>query len=71
MNFLLNTVAMSLTAISIFSAPLSQAETVESLSFSTPLTKANEVSKKQCYQSASRSKSPTQYKLDKCPNSIY
>lgn len=36
---------MSLTAISIFSAPLSQAETVESLSFSTPLTKANEVSK--------------------------
>ncbi|WP_369333395.1 alpha/beta fold hydrolase, partial [Stenotrophomonas indicatrix] len=45
MNFLLNTVAMSLTAISIFSAPLTQAETVESLSFSTPLTKANEVSK--------------------------
>ncbi len=36
MNFLLNTVAMSLTAISIFSAPLSQAETVESLLLLAP-----------------------------------
>ena len=34
---------MGLTAVSIFSAPLTQAETVESLSFNAPVTKAKEV----------------------------
>jgi hypothetical protein len=36
MKFLLNTVAMSLTVVSIFSAPLTQAEVVPSVSFNEP-----------------------------------
>jgi len=44
MNFLLNTVAMSLTAISIFSAPLTQAEVVPSVSFNEPSIQAHKVS---------------------------
>ena len=44
MKFLLNTIAMGLTVVSIFSAPLTQAETVASISFSDPVTQANKVS---------------------------
>lgn len=44
MKFLLNTIAMGLTVISIFSSPLTQAETVASISFSDPVTQANKVS---------------------------
>ena len=43
MKFLLNTVAMSLTAISIFSAPLTQAEVVPLVSFSEPSIQAHKV----------------------------
>ena len=41
MKFLLNTIVMGLTVVSIFSAPLTQAETVASISFSDPVTQAN------------------------------
>lgn len=44
MKFLLNTIAMVLTVASIFSSPLTQAETVASISFSDPVTQANKVS---------------------------
>jgi len=44
MKFLLNTIAMGLTVISIFSSPLTQADTVASISFSDPVTQANKVS---------------------------
>ena len=44
MKFLLNTIAMGLTVVSIFSSPLTQAETVASISFSDPVTQANKVS---------------------------
>lgn len=44
MKFLLNTVAMSLTALSVFSAPLTQAEVVPSVSFNEPSIQANKVS---------------------------
>lgn len=44
MKFLLNTIAMGLTVVSIFSSPLTQAETVASISFRDPVTQANKVS---------------------------
>jgi len=44
MKFLLNTVAMSLTALSVFSAPLTQAEVVPSVSFNEPSIQAHKVS---------------------------
>ncbi|CAM4141658.1 hypothetical protein F901_02896 [Acinetobacter dispersus] len=44
MNFLLNTIAMGLTVVSVLSAPLTQAETIESISFSDSVVKADEVS---------------------------
>lgn len=44
MKFLLNTIAMGLTVVSIFSAPLTQAETVASITFSNSVAKANKVS---------------------------
>ena len=44
MKFLLNTIAMGLTVISIFSSQLTQADTVASISFSDPVTQANKVS---------------------------
>jgi len=43
MKFLLNTVAMSLTAISIFSAPLTQAKVVPLVSFNEPSIQAHKV----------------------------
>ena len=44
MKFLLNTIVMGLTVVSIFSSPSTQAETVASISFSDPVTQANKVS---------------------------
>ena len=44
MKFLLNTIAMGLTVVPIFSSPLTQAETVASISFRDPVTQANKVS---------------------------
>ena len=44
MKFLLNTIAMGLTVFSIFSAPLTQAETVASITFSNSVAKADDVS---------------------------
>jgi len=44
MKFLLNTIAIGLTVVSIFSSPLTQAETVASISFRDPVTQANKVS---------------------------
>lgn len=44
MKFLLNTIAMGLTAVSIFSAPLTQAETVASISFSDHVTQEKKMS---------------------------
>jgi hypothetical protein len=44
MKFLLNTVAMGLTAVSIFSTPLTQAETVASISFSDHATQEKKMS---------------------------
>lgn len=44
MNFLLNTVAISLTALSVFSAPFTQAEVVPSVSFNEPSIQAHKVS---------------------------
>ncbi|WPO65960.1 alpha/beta hydrolase [Acinetobacter haemolyticus] len=44
MNFLLNIIAMGLTVVSVLSAPLTQAETIESISFSDSVVKADEVS---------------------------
>ena len=44
MKFLLNTIVMGLTVVSIFSAPLTQAETVASITFSNSVAKADDVS---------------------------
>jgi pimeloyl-ACP methyl ester carboxylesterase len=44
MNFLLNTIAMGLTVVSVLSAQLTQAETIESISFRDSVAKADEVS---------------------------
>ena len=44
MKLLLNTIAMGLTVVSIFSSPLTQAETVASIFFRAPVTQANKVS---------------------------
>ena len=44
MKFPLNTIAMGLAVVSIFSSSLTQADTVASISFSDPATQANKVS---------------------------
>lgn len=44
MKFLLNTIAMGLTVVSIFSSALTQAEMVASISFRDPVNQANKVS---------------------------
>ncbi|ENX04030.1 hypothetical protein F900_00521 [Acinetobacter modestus] len=44
MNFLLNTIAMGLTVVSVFISPLTQAETVASISFSDSVAKGDELS---------------------------
>ena len=44
MKFLLNTIAMGLTAVAIFSTPLTQAETVASISFSDHVTQEKKMS---------------------------
>ncbi|ENX41379.1 alpha/beta fold hydrolase [Acinetobacter sp. NIPH 2100] len=46
MNFLLNTIAMGLTVVSVFISPLTQAETVASISFSDSVAKGEDLSKK-------------------------